>query len=85
MIEIKDLLKRFNSLLLGEFTKKEAVRDTLEKILGVSIKSEDIKIQNATVYLNVKPIIKNEILIKRAEIDNALYEIFKERAPRDIR
>ena len=65
MIEIKDLLKKFNDALLGEEIKKEAIRDILSKAINFKIKREDIKINKGVVYLNIKPIYKNEIFIKK--------------------
>jgi len=84
MIEIKDLLARFNNLLLSEEIKKRAIRDALQKIIGVEIKSEDIKIKNNIVYLNIKPIYKNEIFIKQEKIFLALKESLG-KAPESIR
>jgi hypothetical protein len=85
MIEIKDLLVRFNSLLFSEEIKKSAIRDVLQKTVGVEIKSEDIKIKNGTIYLNIKPIYKNEILVKQEKILLALKESLGKKTPKDIR
>ena len=85
MIEIKDLLARFSNLLLSEEIKKSAIRDVLQKIIGVEIKSEDIKIRNNIIYLNIKPIYKNEIFIKQEKIFLALKEFLGEKIPKDIR
>ena len=85
MIEIKDLLVRFNNLLLSEETKKISIRDVLQKIVGVEIKSEDIKIKNNIIYLNIKPIYKNEIFIKQEKIFLALKESLGKKTPESIR
>lgn len=85
MIEIKDLLTRFSNLLLSEEIKKKSIRDVLQKIVGVEIKSEDIKIKNNIIYLNIKPIYKNEILIKQEKIFLALKESLGKKAPENIR
>ena len=77
MLEIKDLLTRFSHILLGEESKKEAVRKIISEAIKVEIKSEDIKIKNSTIYLNIKPIYKNEILIKQEQIFLKLKESFK--------
>ena len=62
MIEIKDLLLKFNNLLVSEEVKKNSILNILKEVVGIQIKPEDIKIKNNTIYLNIKPIYKNEIL-----------------------
>ncbi len=84
MIEIKDLLVRFNHLLLGEEVKIESVRNIISLVIGVEIKKEQIKIKNNIIYLNIKPIYKNEIFLKKEEIESRLQECFGERAPKNI-
>jgi len=81
MIEIKDLLARFSSLLLGEEGKKEEIRKIISEAIKVEIKSEDIKIKNGTIYLNIKPIYKNEILLKQEKILVALEKVFGNKSP----
>jgi hypothetical protein len=51
----------------------------------VDIKSEDIKIKNNIIYLNIKPIYKNEIFIKQEKIFLALKESLGKKAPEVIR
>ena len=65
MIEIKDLLNKFNNILLFEEGKKESIRNVISLITKVKINSKDIKIKNNIIYLNIKPIYKNEILLKQ--------------------
>jgi len=84
MIEIKDLLGKFDSLLTSEVVKKATIRDVLRKILDLKIESDDISIKNSVVYVNIKPIYKSEILVKRKEIDALLAESLGKRAPTDI-
>jgi len=81
MIEIKDLLVRFNNILLGEEGKKEIIRKTISDIIKVEIKSQDIEIKNNIIYLNIKPIYKNEILIKQKQILLKLEEFFGKKTP----
>jgi len=85
MIEIKDLLGRFNNLLLSSEGKKESIRSVISKIIKTEIASEDIKIKNNIIYLNIKPIYKNEIFLKQEQIFLALKEIFGKKSPQDIR
>ncbi len=76
MIEIKDLLVRFNNILLSEERKTDSVRNIISEVIGVEIKKEDIKIKNNIIYLNIKPIYKNEILIKQDQIFLKLQKTF---------
>ena len=85
MIEIKDFLLRFGDILLSEEIKKEAVRNVISKTIRMPIKKEDIKIKNGTIYLNIKPIYKNEIFLKRDKIFSLLKETLGRKSPQDIR
>lgn len=85
MIEIKDLLSRFNNILSSGEGKAESVRKVISETIKVEIKKEDIEIKNGTVYLNIKPIYKNEILLKQDRILSRLEEVLGDRTPRDIR
>ena len=81
MIEIKDLLLKFDNILLKEEVKKSLIRETISKAINFEIKSEDIKIKRGTVYLNIKPIYKNEIFIKKEQILIELKNLLVEKAP----
>lgn len=85
MIEIKDLLNRFNNILLSGEEKANIIRNIISTAIGLDIKKEDIKIKNNIIYLNIKPIYKNEILIKQEKIFKELKEAFGSKTPRDIR
>ena len=85
MIEIKDLLLRFDKILLSEEIKKASIINILEQTIGVKIKPEDLKIKNNTVYLNIKPIYKSEILLKKDLIMEKLQECLDKRTPENIR
>jgi hypothetical protein len=77
MIEIKDLLARFENILLSEEGKKESIRHAVSEIIGTDIESKDIKIKNGVIYLNIKPIYKNEIFLKQEQIFLKLKESFR--------
>ena len=85
MIEIKDLLARFNNLLFSEEIKKNAILGAVKQVIGVDIKSEDVKIKNNIIYLNIKPIYKNEIFLKQEQIFFALKKSLRGKAPQKIR
>lgn len=85
MIEIKDLLLKFNNLLVSENLKINTIKEVLFGVVGLEIKSEDIKIKNNDVYLNIKPIYKNEIFFKKDKILLKLEEILGKKAPKDFK
>ena len=85
MIEIKDLLFKFNNILLSEEIKKESICDVISEIIGVELKRKDIKIINNVVYLDIKPIYKNEIFIKRDIVDIKLKKLLGKKTPNDLR
>jgi hypothetical protein len=84
MIEIKDLLSRFRHILFSGEVKKESVREVISRIIKIQIKKEDIEIKNGTVYLNIKPIYKNEIFLKKEQIFLELKKSLGDRSPDDF-
>jgi hypothetical protein len=85
MIEIKDLLLKFNNILNSEEYKKKSICETISSVIGVKIETENIKIKNNIVYLNIRPIYKNEIFLKRDLIDTKLKEILGKKIPQEFR
>jgi len=85
MIEIKDLLLKFNNLLVSENLKIEAIKKVLFEIINLEIKNEDIKIKKGIVYLNIKPTYKSEIFLKKDKITSELEKILGKKAPQDFR
>ncbi|MFA5937299.1 MAG: hypothetical protein WC822_05500 [Candidatus Paceibacterota bacterium] len=84
MIEIKDLLLKFNNILFSEEVKVESIRKIISEIIGYEIKNKDIKIKNNIIYLNIKPIYKNEILLKKDQIFLKLKENLGKKTPQNI-
>jgi len=76
MIEIKDLLNRFDHLLLSEENKIETIRKIVSEIIGVDINAKDVTIKNGVIFLNIKPIYKNEVFLKQEQIAIKLEEVF---------
>ena len=85
MIEIKDLLLKFNNLLVSEEVKKNTIIEIIIKITGIKIPPKDLKIKNNDVYLNIKPIHKNEIFLKKDLIFSQLEEALGKKHPKNIR
>ncbi len=85
MFEIKDLLGRFSKLLeTGEGSKK-LVQDTVKEVTNISIETKDIKIKNGTIFLNIKPLYKNEIFLKKGQIFSKLNNLLGKKSPKDFR
>ena len=82
MIEIKDLLAKFDKILLSEESKTKTIREIIGRIIKLEIKPADIKIKNNTIYLNIKPIYKNEIFLKKEEITKEINKIFGLKSPK---
>ncbi len=85
MIEIKDLLARWSHILLSGESKKETIRGIISSVIGINIDSNSIKITNNTVYLDIKPIYKSEILLKRSKIDSLIEQALTQKNLPDIR
>ena len=85
MVEIKDLLSRFSNILLSEEGKKELIRKIISGIIKVEMDSKDIQIKNNIIYLNIKPIYKNEVFLKQDQIFLKLKEAFGKKASQNIR
>jgi len=80
MIEVKNLLARFEKILLSEENKRESVRRALAEALNLEINPADVRIKNNTVYLRLKPIYKNEILLKQEQILGRIQELLLSQA-----
>ena len=85
MIEIKDLLLNFRNILLTEDFKKDLIIKVIHSVVDIQLKREDIKIKNGVLYLNTKPIYKNEIFIKQKEVLSILRQELDRKAPFEIR
>jgi hypothetical protein len=85
MVEIKDLLGKFGDLLASSKDKKQAIKNAVFEATGIKLKEEEIQIKNGTVYLNVKPIYKNEVLLKRDKINSLLESYLGQKKPGDFR
>ena len=74
MVEIKDLLKRFDVLINNKEFQFVLIQETLKEILKIEISKNQIKINGNDVYLDIKPIYKNEIFLNKEKIISLLKE-----------
>lgn len=84
MIQIKDLLQHLQDALFSEENKIEAIRSVVSEIIKVPLDRKDIKIKNNVVFLNIKPIYKNEISLKKDLINLKLRELLGKKSPENI-
>lgn len=85
MVELKDLLSKFDNILLSEKGKKEFIGKAISEVIKVTIFSKDIEIKNGVIYLNIKPIYKNEIFLNQKQILFKLRELLGKKAPQNIK
>ena len=72
MIELKDLLGRFEKLISKEEIKSEVLAQVLSKYVKVKIEKKDIAITNDNIFLKIKPIYKNELFLHKEEIQKEI-------------
>ncbi len=65
MIELKDLLSRFDKILSSNTARKNIVAETIKEVAGLDVETKNINIKGDTIYLFIKPIYKNELLLKK--------------------
>ncbi len=68
MIEIKDLLLRFNKLIDNEEIKVSLIKETILEVLNIDIPKEKIVFKNGILKLDINPIYKNEIFFNKEKI-----------------
>lgn len=85
MIEIKDLLNRFQNILNKEGINRGVIIETIYRITKVKLDKEVVKIKDKIVYLNIKPLFKNEIFLKKEKILEELKSLLGNKSPVDFR
>ncbi len=68
MKEIRELLERFKNILHSEESKKEVIIKCISEFTPITVDSNDVDFKNGIIYLNIKPIYKNEIFLKKEAI-----------------
>lgn len=77
MKDLSDLLQRLSSTLNKKTLAKESVIETVKRTTNITLKEENISIKadEGVLELNTSPVIKNEILLKEAQIIQELGEV----------
>lgn len=68
MIEIKDLLLKFDKLINNEEVKVTLIREAIKDVVGLNIEKDKVKFIQGVLYLDIKSIYKNEIFINKEKI-----------------
>jgi hypothetical protein len=84
MHSIQDLLERFKGILDTEDSKKENIIKILEENTSIVISAGDIDVKKGKLFLKVKPIYKNAILLKKDKILEDLRLSFGDKYIQDI-
>jgi hypothetical protein len=84
MFEIKELLLPFEKILNSNELRLDQIRLILIKHLGVNIQREKIELKNNKIFLKLKPIFKNQILLKKDKIILDLEKELGKKYPKEI-
>ncbi len=68
MKNIADFLNKFKIIVKNKSDLKEIVTGVFFEETKIKLEDSDYKIKNGTIYLNIKPIYKNEIFFKKEKI-----------------
>lgn len=71
---IDAFLDKFKKAIGFSGLEKEIVLDLIKKEFGISLEKEDVRIFKKIIYLNISPVFKNEILIRKDKILKSLKE-----------
>jgi hypothetical protein len=85
MIEIKDLLLKFNNLLVSGEVKKSLIAEVVSSVVGFQVNTEDVEVKNGSLFLNIKPIHKAEVFKKKETITLKLEDLLGKNHPKDVR
>jgi hypothetical protein len=85
MNNLGDYLNKFKKVFQNAQFQKDAVRSVIRNIVKIELGEKDFDVKNYTVTLNVSPVIKNEIFMRKQKILEALKSALGPKAPHDIR
>jgi len=68
MFDIAQYLEKFKKLKNSKFFIRDLVVESVKKITSIEIDNKKIDVKDSLVRINEKPIIKNEIFIKKSKI-----------------
>ena len=65
---LSDYLLKFKKLRVPEKKIRLEIVENIRAMTGISLEENVVKIKNSTVFLEINPLIKNEIFYKKGEI-----------------
>lgn len=77
-------LVRFQNILPADQLVKQVVRDVLQRLIGVEVGSEMIKVEKRSLYLMVSPVVKNLVFLKREQIAAEIAKLLGEQKERVV-
>lgn len=76
MPEIKDFFKKFEKIILNQTDINKKIQEVIIKHSGILVELQNINIKYGVLYLKIKPIKKNKILLRQdlilSELKNTL-------------
>mgnify|MGYP003405194106 FL=1 len=71
---ITSFLEKFKNLISKEELYSETISNIIEKEISYKIDKNTIKIKRNVIFINGSPVLRNEILINKSKILQALKE-----------
>ncbi len=81
---ISVFLERLKNIAPPHAAVRKAVVRAVKQKTGIPINKKDVSVQNSIVYINAKPLVKNEIFIHKTEILDELKKELKKKTPKNI-
>lgn len=75
MNPLEQFLEKFKSFLTARGASKKTVIGAIKNITGIELSENEIEIKNGAVALYVRPLIKNEIFMRKSAILKELEQV----------
>lgn len=87
MNPLASLLERFRSLKPPEASLKKALVRALSQVANLDISIEKVRLSQDVAFLDVEPIVKSEVFLKKGELLRRVKELLEtgDRTLKDIR
>ena len=72
MISISRFLEKFLKLDKDNHLKTILILETFKKVAGLELTKENIEIKGDRIKLKVNPVFRNEIFMRKSQIEDAL-------------
>jgi hypothetical protein len=85
MEQISFFLAKFKNLGLGDAVAKAAFTEVVEKVLGVKLGPESVKLKDGTFFVSADSVVKSELFLKRSKILTELASFLGSVKKHDVR